>query len=134
MPDRRGRKGSVDDLLPKDRIPWAREIWADREEVAKWDNGPRGRESLDAARGGEGARAACREETVDELLRCVFRPGASSSFAATTMTSKWELKHPLTLALVVTVFIGLLTLAVLRLVKGAFIGHLWAEREVDRGA
>ena len=41
---------------------------------------------------------------------------------------------PLTLALVVTAVIGLLTLVVLRLVKGAFIGHLWAEREIDRGA
>ena len=39
---------------------------------------------------------------------------------------------PLTLALVVTVCIGALTLIVLRLVKGAFIGHLWAERAVDR--
>jgi uncharacterized protein (DUF983 family) len=41
---------------------------------------------------------------------------------------------PLTLALVVTACIGGLTLIVLRLVKGAFIGHLWAERAVDRGA
>ena len=41
---------------------------------------------------------------------------------------------PLTLALVVTVSIGALTLIVLRLVKGAFIGHLWAERAIDRGA
>ena len=40
MPDRRGRKGSADDLFPADRVPWAREIWADREEVAKSDNGP----------------------------------------------------------------------------------------------
>jgi len=42
--------------------------------------------------------------------------------------------EPLTLALVVTAAIGLLTLVVLRLVKGAFVGHLWAEREIDRGA
>ena len=41
---------------------------------------------------------------------------------------------PLTLALVVTACILILTLVVLRLVKGAFIGHLWAEREIDRGA
>lgn len=41
---------------------------------------------------------------------------------------------PLTLALVVTACIGVLTLVVLRLVKGAFIGHLWAVHEVDRGA
>ena len=40
----------------------------------------------------------------------------------------------LTLALVVTASMGLLTLVVLRLVKGVFIGHLWAEREIDRGA
>ncbi len=41
---------------------------------------------------------------------------------------------PLTLALVVTACIGILTLVVLRLVKGAFIGHLWAELEIDQGA
>lgn len=41
---------------------------------------------------------------------------------------------PLTLALVVTACIGILTLVVLRLVKGAFIGHLWAQREIDRGS
>lgn len=40
---------------------------------------------------------------------------------------------PLTLALVVTVCIGALTLIVLRLINGALIGHLWAERAVDRG-
>lgn len=40
---------------------------------------------------------------------------------------------PLTLALVVTAAIGALTLVVLRLVKGAFVGHLWAVKEVDRG-
>ena len=41
---------------------------------------------------------------------------------------------PLTLALVVTACIGILTLVVLRLVKGAFIGHLWAQREIDQGS
>lgn len=41
---------------------------------------------------------------------------------------------PLTLALMVTVCIGALTLVVLRLVKGAIIGHLWAHGEIDRGA
>lgn len=41
---------------------------------------------------------------------------------------------PLTLALVVTACMGLLTLVVLRLVKGAFVGHLWAVKEIDRGA
>jgi hypothetical protein len=34
MPDRRGRKGRSEDLLPKDRMRWAREIWADRDEIA----------------------------------------------------------------------------------------------------
>ena len=41
---------------------------------------------------------------------------------------------PLTLALVVAVCIGVLTLVLLRLIKGAFIGHLWAANEIDRGA
>jgi len=40
MPDRRGRKGSIKDLLPEDRPTWAREIWADRFEVAKLSSGP----------------------------------------------------------------------------------------------
>jgi hypothetical protein len=39
MPDRRGRKGSTDDFLPKDRLPWARETWRDRDEVAQLPNG-----------------------------------------------------------------------------------------------
>ncbi|MBT8458191.1 MAG: hypothetical protein KJN60_00805 [Boseongicola sp.] len=34
MPDRRGRKGSVEALLPSDRVAWAREIWRDRGTVA----------------------------------------------------------------------------------------------------
>jgi len=41
---------------------------------------------------------------------------------------------PLMLALVVTAVIGGLTLGLLRLVKGAFVGHLWAQHEIDRGA
>jgi hypothetical protein len=40
MLDHRGRKGSVENLLPTDRVRWAREIWAGREEVGKSDNGP----------------------------------------------------------------------------------------------
>lgn len=40
---------------------------------------------------------------------------------------------PLTLALIVTASITVLTLVVLRLVKGAFVGHLWALDEIDRG-
>lgn len=39
MPDRRGCKASLEDLLPNDRLPWAREIWADRNEVAKLSAG-----------------------------------------------------------------------------------------------
>ena len=35
MPDRRGRRGSFEDLLPDDRVTWACEVWADREDVAK---------------------------------------------------------------------------------------------------
>ncbi len=41
---------------------------------------------------------------------------------------------PLTLSLIVTVAVTVLTLLVLRLVKGAFVGYLWAMDEVDRGA
>ena len=40
MPDRRGRKGSVDDFFPDDILPWAHETWRDREEVVKLDSGP----------------------------------------------------------------------------------------------
>ena len=62
MPDRRGRKGSVDDLLPADRVPWAREIWADREACAKTGAG------VWMLR--EAAKAlGMPEEPVDELLR-----------------------------------------------------------------
>ncbi len=41
---------------------------------------------------------------------------------------------PLTLALVVTACVSVLTLVLLRLVKGAFVGHLWAQHEIDPGA
>jgi uncharacterized protein (DUF983 family) len=41
---------------------------------------------------------------------------------------------PLMLAYVITAIIGALTLLVLRLVKGAFVGFLWAQREIDPGA
>ena len=40
MPDRRGRKGSTDDFFPADILPWARETWRDREEVATLPSGP----------------------------------------------------------------------------------------------
>ncbi len=62
MPDRRGRKGSVQDLLPEDRATWAREIWADRDEVAKSLSG--------AWMLREAAKVlGLPEEAVDELLR-----------------------------------------------------------------
>ena len=41
---------------------------------------------------------------------------------------------PLTLALILTVSVTVLTLAVLRLVKGAWVGYLWSMHEMDRGA
>ena len=41
---------------------------------------------------------------------------------------------PLTLALILTVSVTVLTLAVLRLVKGAWIGYLWSMHEIDPGA
>lgn len=41
---------------------------------------------------------------------------------------------PLTLALIVTASVTVLTLVVLRLVKGAFVGHLWAVRAGDERA
>ncbi|RYH10509.1 hypothetical protein [Tropicimonas sp. IMCC6043] len=37
---RRRQRGSVDDLLPDDIVPWAREVWRDRQELAKLDGGP----------------------------------------------------------------------------------------------
>jgi hypothetical protein len=39
MPDSRGRKGRAEDLLPKDRLRWAREIWADKDACAKTSAG-----------------------------------------------------------------------------------------------
>ncbi len=39
MPNRRGRKGSVEDFMPKDRRAWAMEIWADRDVIAKLPSG-----------------------------------------------------------------------------------------------
>lgn len=62
MPDRRGRKGSVENLLPDDRVTWARGIWAERDEVAKSDNGPWMLREAAKALG-------LPEEAVDKLLR-----------------------------------------------------------------
>ena len=59
---RKGRKGRSEDLLPKDRVAWANEVWADREEVAKLPGG--------AWMLREAAQALdLPEEAVDELLR-----------------------------------------------------------------
>ncbi len=37
---RRRQRGSVDDLLPDDLVPWARDVWRDRWEIARLDSGP----------------------------------------------------------------------------------------------
>ncbi len=42
--------------------------------------------------------------------------------------------NPFVLALVVTGAVAVLTLVVLRLAKGGFVGYLWAMSEVDPGA
>ena len=62
MPDRRGRKGSLEDLLPEDKTAWARDIWADREEVAQL---PSGAWMLREA----AKELGLPEEAVDEVLR-----------------------------------------------------------------
>nr|WP_111300601.1 DUF983 domain-containing protein [Paracoccus saliphilus] len=41
---------------------------------------------------------------------------------------------PLTLLIALAVLTTLITLVLLRLVKGAFVGYLWAHHERDRGA
>jgi hypothetical protein len=62
MPDRRGREGRSEDLLPKDRVSWAQEIWAEREACAKTDAG------IWMLR--EAAKTlGLPEEAVDEVLR-----------------------------------------------------------------
>jgi len=61
MTRRRSNKGRSEDLLPEDRVTWAREVWADREMVAKLPGG--------AWMLREAARAlGLPEEAVDELL------------------------------------------------------------------
>ena len=62
MPDYRGRKGSVEDLLPDDRREWAEGIWQERDQIASEHNG--------AWMLGEAAKAlGLAPETVDALLR-----------------------------------------------------------------
>ncbi|WP_410216803.1 DUF983 domain-containing protein [Paracoccus sp. (in: a-proteobacteria)] len=46
----------------------------------------------------------------------------------------WFRSDPLTLLIVLGILTTLLTLVLLRFVKGAFIGYLWAQGERDRGA
>lgn len=40
MPDRRGRMAILAELLPEDRVVWARETWADRVQFAELSSGP----------------------------------------------------------------------------------------------
>ena len=62
MPDRRGRRASLEDILPEDRRGWAKEVWANREEVAKLNSG--------AWMLREAAKElGLSEEAVDEVLR-----------------------------------------------------------------
>ena len=62
MPDRRGRKRSLEELLPDDRVAWARDVWADREDLAKPPSG--------AWMLREAARVlGLPEEAVDEVLQ-----------------------------------------------------------------
>jgi uncharacterized protein (DUF983 family) len=42
--------------------------------------------------------------------------------------------EPVTLLLVVSLLVAILTLVVLRLVKGVFVGYLWSQHERDPGA
>ena len=66
MLDRRGRNGSLEDLLPQDRLAWARATWADRYEVAKLASG--------AWMLREAAKAlGLPEEAVDEAIRGNFQ-------------------------------------------------------------
>ena len=62
MPDRRGRKGRSEDLIPKDRKRWAREVWADRDACARTGAGMW--MLREAAK-----ELGLPEEAVDELLR-----------------------------------------------------------------
>ena len=62
MPDRRGQKACSDDLLPKDRVAWARSLWAEKVDVARSESG--------CWMLREAAKAlGLPEEAVDEVLR-----------------------------------------------------------------
>jgi hypothetical protein len=59
--DRRGRKGRSEAMLPKEQPHWEREIWVERDEVAKTEAG------ISMLR--EAAKAlGLSEEAVDEVL------------------------------------------------------------------
>jgi hypothetical protein len=62
MPDRRGRKTSIDTLIPENRKAWAQEIWADRQEIAKL------RAGAWMLREAAKVLGLC-EEVVDEILK-----------------------------------------------------------------
>jgi hypothetical protein len=62
MPDRRGRKGSLEDFLPADRVSWAQETWRERDKIAEL---PSGAWMLRIAAETLGKP----EEEVDQLLR-----------------------------------------------------------------
>lgn len=46
----------------------------------------------------------------------------------------WFHLQPLTILIVLSVLVTLMTLTLLRYVKGAFVGYLWAKNEQDPGA
>ena len=46
----------------------------------------------------------------------------------------WVRPDPVTFLVVLTAGVTLVTLVLLRVVKGAFIGYLWAKDEMDRGS
>ncbi|WP_313348898.1 hypothetical protein [Paracoccus sp. (in: a-proteobacteria)] len=46
----------------------------------------------------------------------------------------WGIYRPDPVTLLIVVGASVLTLIILRLVKGAFVGFLWAKHEQDRGA
>ena len=46
----------------------------------------------------------------------------------------WFRPDPVTFLVVLTAGVTLVTLVLLRIVKGAFIGYLWAKDEMDRGS
>ncbi|MBC9247566.1 DUF983 domain-containing protein [Paracoccus sp. 11-3] len=42
--------------------------------------------------------------------------------------------EPVTFLIVLSILITIITLVLLRFVKGAFVGYLWAKDEIDRGS